>query len=80
VGGRSGFGSVLAVLAVGLFAIGLALVRFSNEFVGSFRITSAYSAYAVLSIIELLRMTVRLAGYRSSRAASPPPLVFEIRE
>lgn len=70
VGGRSGFGSVLAVLNISVVAVAAALVIFLREFAFFPTLMGAYSVYAAASVLRLLRATWRLKGYRSAK--SPP--------
>ncbi len=63
VGGRSGFGSVLAIMILCLFAIVVSAAVMACEF-GSNRIAAAYSLYGIAATAELIRSTRRLRRYR----------------
>lgn len=78
VGGRSGFGSVLAVSNISVAAIGVALAMFSREFAERSWAIGAYSGYSVLSVLRLLAVTLKLAFYRSRKAPRSTGPPFEL--
>ena len=68
VGGRSGFGSVLAILVVCLLGIVASFIFMAFEF-GSNRVAlAAYSLYGIAVTCELIYSTRRLRKYRYQRA------------
>lgn len=79
VGGRSGFGSVLAVFGLSIVAVVVALLMFLREFSVCLWVIGAYSTYVAVAVIELCRATFQLHRYRSLKAPPPGPPVFQIR-
>lgn len=80
VGGRSGFGSVLAVFGVAMSAVAAGLIMFLREFTPSLWAIGCYSAYVSSCALGLMKATWLLKGYRSLK---PPPEavpVFEVRD
>lgn len=79
VGGRSGFGSVLALLSISIGSVAASSIMFIREFTPSAWAIGSFSAYAALCVFGLVKATWLLKGYQSLR---PPPGVvplFEIR-
>lgn len=77
VGGRSGFGSVVGILAVSVCLIVGGVFLFWREFPERRVLVIAYSSYALLTLVALFDGTARLAGYRSTKSTQADPPVFE---
>lgn len=80
VGGRSGFGSVLAVLSISIGSVAAGSITFFHEFAPAQWGIVVYFTYAALCVFGLLKATWLLKGYQSRK---PPPGVvplFEVRD
>jgi len=74
VGGRSGFGSVLAIMAVCLMSIVTSLTLMVCEFEKNRLLIAGYLLYGAATAAELIRSTRSLSTYRHKLAPHSPPV------
>lgn len=74
VGGRSGFGSVMAIMAVCLLSIVTSIVLVFCEFEAHRPLLVGYLSYCAATAAELIRSTLGLNRYRYTKPPPSPPV------